>query len=689
MIREILKAPDAHQLKKPHAVIRGLLACLFIALLTAPAMAQFPGSPGGQRGGPPPQAERVKAELVLKEGVARPGERVHLGVILTMQPNWKIQAGLGSGDVEDPYIPTRFELTLPDGWTEHPVHWPEASTFTLEIGDFKETLKGYLDTTLAAIPLDIPEDAEPAEYSIEAKVHYQACDDTQCLMPTSTNVKMTVRVVAEDWTGEVTAIDDDVRAMFDHALSRTAYDADADDVEDDASDKQPVATEATGPTFFGWRVPSLGGVGGVMLLALFAAIGGFVLNLTPCVLPVIPIKVMTIMQHANKPGKNLVLGTWMALGVIAFWVGIGLPVALFAGITDPSRLFGIWWLTMGIGLLIAFMGIGIMGMFTIQLPQSAYAINPKADTAWGSFLFGIMTAILGLPCFGFVAGALLAGAATMPASTIMIIFTSLGIGMALPYFVLSAKPSLVEKLPRTGPASELVKQVMGLLLLAAAAYFIGSGMIALVNDAPYLARQLHWWAVALFAAVSGLWLIVRTFQISSNLGPRVSFSVIGLIIAGAAVVYASNSTLNARSNWEARQAALADADGTGYVTGYWNDYTPSVFEQARNDDRIILLDFTAEWCINCKALKAAVLDRDPVRSQLAEPDVVKFTVDLTSTRAQGWEFLNELGHTGIPLLVIYTPGKEQPWESNAYTSQQVMAALEQARTHRDDTLAQR
>jgi thiol:disulfide interchange protein len=110
------------------------------------------------------------------------------------------------------------------------------------------------------------------------------------------------------------------------------------------------------------------------------------------------------------------------------------------------------------------MGIGIMGLFTIQLPAAVYAVNPKAETAWGSFLFGVMTAVLGLPCFGFVAGALLAGAATLPASTVMLVFASIGVGMAAPYLVLSAKPSLLRHLPRTGPASELVKQVMGLLL---------------------------------------------------------------------------------------------------------------------------------------------------------------------------------------------------------------------------------
>ena len=195
----------------------------------------------------------------------------------------------------------------------------------------------------------------------------------------------------------------------------------------------------------------------------------------------------------------------MAIGVVAFWAGIGIPAALFTAAADPSRIFGIWWLTLGIGLLIALMGVGIMGLFTIQLPAAAYAVNPKADTAWGSFLFGVMTGVLGLPCFGFVAGALLAGSATLPPATIMIIFTSMGVGMAAPYLVLAAKPSLVERIPRTGPASELVKQVMGLLLLAAAAYFIGSGLIALVIDYPYLAKQLHWWVVAL-CAVLLVWL---------------------------------------------------------------------------------------------------------------------------------------------------------------------------------------
>lgn len=110
------------------------------------------------------------------------------------------------------------------------------------------------------------------------------------------------------------------------------------------------------------------------------ALGGFVLDLTPC-LPVIPIQVMARMPHAGSPGRSFGLGLWMAAGVVTFWAGIGLPVALLASVTDPSRVSGIWWVTAGIGALIA------------------------------ATALGVTTAVLGLPCFGFVEGALLAGAA--------------------------------------------------------------------------------------------------------------------------------------------------------------------------------------------------------------------------------------------------------------------------------------
>jgi thiol:disulfide interchange protein len=433
-----------------------------------------------------------------------------------------------------------------------------------------------------------------------------------------------------------------------------------------------------GSNFFGFSLGALKGPVGLALLLLFSALGGAILNLTPCVLPVIPIKVMTLTRHAGTPGKSLYLGFWMALGVIAFWVAIGLPVALL-NFGDPSRIFGYWFVTFGIGVLIAIMSLGLMGLFTLTLPQRVYMVNPNAENAPGSFLFGMMTAVLGLPCFGFVAGALLAAATKWGAATTLGVFAAIGVGMAAPYFILSARPSLLKAVPKTGPASELVKQVMGLLLLAAGAYFIGSGLIGLVAEQPWIAKQLHWWAVAVFATMAGVWLMVRTAQISKKPVPTMVFALVGVVMAGVAVLYARQSTAAARINFLERVAA-ADDDAT-LTPGTWVEYTPARFAAAKSADMVVVLDFTAEWCLNCKALKAAVLNREPVKPLLHDGAIALLTVDLTSRTAPGWDLLKSLGQTGIPLLVIYGPGlpPDQPWMSNAYTPDQVTQAVAKAR----------
>lgn len=670
-----------------------VILTLFTGMLAiaAPASAQFRGLDSG-RAAAQTQRERVEASIIVYEGDVVAGREANVGVLLEVQKGWKIQAGVGSGDEVPPYIATEILLTLPDGWDASTVRWPAAKEFEMGIGDYRETLAGYDGRIIAVVPVAIPADAGLGEHTIEAEIKYQACDDTSCDIPTSITVRG--KVVVADASDAVPAThNEQVARLFEETLSREQPVADETDTQPQttdaqAADAEPAAAPAGGggATFFTFSVPHLEGVTGLLLFGVLSALGGFILNLTPCVLPVIPIKIMTLQQHAKHRGKSLMLGLWMFAGVVGFWMALGLPVVIFAGVFDPTMLISIWWVTTGIGAIIALMGVGIMGLFTIQLPQSVYMVNPKADTAGGSFMFGVMTAVLGLPCFGFVAGALLAGAATLPPLTIMIIFTSLGIGMGFPYLVLSASPSLVEKVPHTGPASELVKQVMGLLLFAAAAFFIGTGLIALVGERPYLGSQLHWWAVALFAVLASGWLVVRTFQISTNAGPRVSFAVIGLVIGGAATWWAADSTSRAHTNWLVQQEA--DQSERGYLARFWNQYTPEVFANAREDGKVVVLDFTAEWCVNCKVLKAAVLDRDPVRSELNSDDVVKFTVDLTARSAPGWPFLvEELGQTGIPLLVIYTPGNDEPWQANSYTSQQVIAALEQAHNGRRELLA--
>lgn len=663
----------------------GLLTAVVLALAIGPLSSLTLGQPKGFGddlfGAPEVQpGEEVTIRASLSTRAAAPGDQVILAVVIDHAPGWHTWPNkpiLPEALKGFPATATQVRLrNAPDGVRVGPIQWPATTPEVVNYTGEDLEIPFYKGKAVVFVPLLVDADAALGERAFQVEVFYQACDDRVCLMPTTETVDLSLRVVAlaerEAPTGGEVFASFDPRVFADPGAWGRGEPETAPAVADGAPPSR---------SFFGIALPSADSAGGIAVVVLLAALGGLILNLTPCVLPVIPIKVMTISQHGKTPGKSLLLGLWMAVGVVAFWVGIGLLAVSVTSFADPSRLFGIWWVTLGIGLIIAAMGVGIMGAFQITLPQKVYMVNPKADSAWGSFVFGVMTGVLGLPCFGFVAGALLAGVATQPAAVSLAIFAGIGVGMAAPYLILSMNPKWLSRVPRTGPASELVKQVMGLLMLAAAAYFVGSGLIALVNERPYLGKQLHWWTIAIFASAAGLWLLVRTVQITKKPARRIVFGVVGLALGGLATLVAVDFTANARERYEVDAAARAAAEGTGeIITGTWIPYSETLLARALGEGRVVVLDFTAEWCLNCKALKAAVLDRDPVRSALREKGVVTMTVDLTSTSAPGWDKLRSLGQTGIPTLAVYGPGLESgPVISNAYTSQQVLGWLAQAK----------
>ena len=679
--RPTRKSIQETRMKLNHHLNRAILLLTTFLCIAGPAIAQpsfddaFGNQPATAQAPAGDDAEQPPVQFSIKASTDQlaPGSEAVLAIILDHQEHWHT-------NLNDPIVPeamgdfypfaTKLELPEIDGITFGPIQWPEPISVPVDFSFTGNPIQYlvYGDQAVIYIPVSVAPDAPLADLTLDITVRYQACDDQICLMPDQADLSTTLTIA-----GAPAAADPDpIFANYDPAK------ATATDPEPATTTDSPTAS--TAGTFFGIALPG-GGFAGLIVLGLLGAAGGLVLNLTPCVLPVIPIKVMTLSQHAGENrAKTVLLGFWMALGVIAFWAALAIPVLTLQNFTDPSRIFGIWWLTAGIGLLIAIMSLGLMGMFQITLPQKIYMVNPKADTAWGSFVFGIMTAILGLPCFGFVAGALVPAAINLGTAYVIVLFTSMGIGMAVPYLVLSIFPGLLKKLPKTGPASELVKQIMGLLLLAAAAYFIGSGLIALVASKPYLAKLLHIWIAAFFGIGAGGWLIIKTFEISKKPINRGVFSLIALLIAAAGLLVANRFTADAKEEYEIRQAALAEAAFSGgLLKTTWNDYRPQLMQQAIDEGKIVIQDFTAEWCINCKVLEKTVLGSAAVKAEFAKDDTIMFKVDLTGNNPDCDKALKDLGRTGIPTLAIYGPGMDTPWVANAYTIDQVVEAIKQAR----------
>jgi len=649
-------------IRRPLASILTLRAAIGIAasvaaIATAAAAAQFPGLPG--LGRPAPAAEGfgdsrdvVAVQVVPASATARPGGDLPVAIRLSIADGWHIWTNAGNTPAGftrfDGAIHTEIRIeSLPPGVTAHSgfMQWPAVHPLRVDFGDGPQTYAVFDGESVAFLPLTIAPDAPEGEGRIELRVHFQACDDDQCIAPATVTAAATITISA---SGEPDAAAP-LFAAFDPSLFGRIR----------SGERAPEIVEFDA---FGLAISLDIRGSGFILLLLLAALGGFLLNFTPCVLPVIPLKIMGLSQAAGNRGRCFLLGLSMALGVTAFWLGLGVAVASVSGFTATNQLFQMPLFTISVGVVIAILAIGMMGLFSIRLPQSLYLIEPRHDTLGGSFGFGIMTAVLSTPCTAPFMGSAVVWAVTGSTTTVLLVFGSVGGGMALPYLVLAAFPSLVRKMPRSGPASDLIKQVMGLLLLAAAAYFAGSGLSGLMVDPPAPPSRLYWWAVGVVAAGAGGLLLVRTFMITPRLAPRIAFGGLGAAITGISLFVAVQMT------------------DEGPIR--WTYYTPDRLAAALEEGNVVVLDFTAEWCLNCKALEASVLNLPSVAEALNGAGVVPMKVDLTGNNEDGNALLRETGRLTIPWLVILAPDGREVFRSDAYTPMQVLDAVAEAkRTH--------
>jgi len=248
--------------------------------------------------------------------------------------------------------------------------------------------------------------------------------------------------------------------------------------------------------------------------------------------------------------------------------------------------------------------------------------------------------------------------------------------------VLAAFPKLLSRVPKTGPGSELVKQVLGLLLAGFGLYFFGTGVRALVKTYPYTTDVLHLYGLAALAVAAGLWLVYQTFKITKSPAKRGVFGVIGLGLALATLYAAVGSTTKHRVEYFEREEAMAAArleQPVIVLKTVWNEYTPALLDEIESRGMVAFIDFTADWCINCKVFEAQVLNREPTRALLREDDIAMVRVDMTGSNPDGNKLLADLGRVGIPTWAVVGPGLDEPLIITGYSAGEVARAVQAAR----------
>ncbi len=593
--------------------------------------------------------DSVSVRAVPARAVVRPGDLVPIAVVFDHAegfhswPNTPVVPPVYRDVIP---IPTAIEVTaLPAGAALGTIQWPAPVSVRVRYTGRPVDLLSYVGETVAYVPVTLAPEQPEGTIAIGLRVSYQSCDERVCYPPREVALTVSLRVAPAGEAVGTGVIEPRLFRGF--ILKGFAL--------------PPGAGIPAYITVFGWSVtfePT--GALGLGLLLAFATLGGLLLNFTPCVLPLVPIKILGIQRASHNPSRLLVLGAAMGAGVIMFWLSLGGAIAFITGFDAISSLFQTGWFAPIVGMIVAAAGVGMLVPLDVRLPQRVYRIDPSAESVPGSFGFGVMTAVLSTPCTApFMAGAAAWAVLQRPEVTLAS-FAAIGAGMAFPYVLLTMRPGLLARLPRTGPGSILLKQVIGLLMLAVAAFFIGSAVSAAFQRQPDPPSRAFWWFAGAFVVAALGWLVYRVPQASSSRRWR-------LAVQTAGVVGVLLTAVTVRS-----LASHGPID--------WIAYTPERFAEARERGSVIVMDFTAEWCLNCKALEVTVLHRDRVVEVLESPGVVPIRVDLTTSNPPGQAKLKELGWGGIPLLAIFGPGVgyRDPIRYDSYTAGMVEAAISRA-----------
>jgi len=384
----------------------------------------------------------------------------------------------------------------------------------------------------------------------------------------------------------------------------------------------------------------------------FAFLGGLILNIMPCVLPVIALKILGFVQQSKEaPGRVRSLGIVYTLGVLAsFLVLAGLVIAVQKagraaswGMQFQNPVFVIVMTT-----LVTLVALNLFGLFEVNLGGRAMGAAgdlASKEGATGAFFNGVLATVLATPCTAPFLAVALGFAFAQPPSIIALMFLVMGLGLAAPYLVLSWFPQWLRVLPKPGAWMEKFKIAMGFPMLATALWLLS------LTNAHFGSSGPLWVGLFLVVLALAVWIWGQFVQRGgARRGVALALSI---VLIGAAYGYALERELN----W--RNPPPAAANGVHVKKGGipWEAWSPQAVAEARGAGRVVLVDFTADWCVTCQANKKSSLEIPSVRQKLKDLNAVALLGDYTREDPRIAEELKRYQRAGVPLVLVYPTDK--------------------------------
>lgn len=555
--------------------------------------------------------KKLTASLISEQSTIAPGKPFRVVVKLEVAPKFHSYGKSLPKDATG--SPTSLTWTLPDGWKSSDLPWPA----THEINGADGKVPVYEGTVYLPALLTPPANlAAGSNAHISVKVDAEACDDGSCEMVRDLNPSLDLKA------GAVAVMDASQASIFQNLPTQEASPA----------APSPAAEPKTPEN--------------LALYLLFAFLGGLILNIMPCVFPVLALKITSVINQAHHDKTKILFhGLAYTLGVlISLWTLDLIQLSLRAaghGVAWGNQ-FQAPWFVFAIILIMLIFGLNMAGLFEVGTSAVCVGSELTAKSGLsGSFFSGLFATVVATPCTAPLLANALPVALALPAAGSLAFFTVIGLGLASPYLVLGLFPSLLKLLPRPGAWMESFKQAMSFPMLGAAAYFT---WVLLGHVSDDNGRDL---LVGLVIIAFAFWIYGRWSVISKPTRVRVRAVVIALAFFFFGVW------------WAHPQAEAANAREAASSEVTWKAWSPELVAELRKDNKPVYIDFTARWCATCQVNHRVYSDATLV-ADFNQRGVTLLKADWTKPDERIEKALAELGESAVPVNILYVPGRDKP-----------------------------
>lgn len=594
----------------------------------------------------------VKATLVAEEESLQSGRAFWIAIRLEIDDHWHTY----SKNPGPAGYPPSAEWKLPEGFLVSDIYWPHPKTLTSPLG----TCYGYTKEVWLLCKITPPPLLkEGTETEIHAQIQWLACSDSTCL-PGTSDVKVLIPVKKEEpkvdnrWIASFADAREKIGnggAQEEIALNDNPKPTQQEEViPNNAPNNEPIGLETFDSGNFS---------GGMGLALAFAFLGGLLLNLMPCVLPVVSLKVLSFVKMSGQKRSRIFQhGVFFSLGVmLSFWGLAG----ILLGLQAYGEAVG-WGFQLQEPIFVAFLAaiilvisLNLFGLFEFGTLFSSWAGQTQSDYLdhthglVGSFLSGVLATAVATPCTGPFLGSSLGFAMTLAPLQALLVFTALGFGMTLPYLLLTAFPQLLRWIPKPGAWMVTFKEIMGFLMLATALWLVwvfgaetslSSVIILLIG---FLLLSIACW-------VFGKWCGPARKMVTRVFGYLLTAAF--CFAGGYAILYSISFSENKTAEHGAVAMAYVNASKTGKHE--WENYSYEKVQGLRNQNVPVFVDFTARWCLICQT-NFIVLSTGEVHKKMKQMGVIKMEADWTKSDPAITEELRKFGRNGVPLYLLYGP----------------------------------